>query len=264
MLNRIDTLINKCMIDNKKAIEQELIRPIHKDIPILYNSLNIYCGKQGSGKTYSCCSDIVKICCATNDFHMLIYISKSGRVHDPTFETIKKLITIPIVYVSEDEAVDTVKNILYHKNLYHQIKNNNFEDEIEDEQIEEIKTVLKIDDLTQNSLNTLILMEDAANSPLLKNPSSYFSNLLTRLRHSDVRATVFILVQNWKTLNTIIKSQTSSIFIFKGFSRQQLHYILGQLPIGEEFDDIWSQYLNLNLHGKMYINAQNGVIKFIN
>ena len=74
MLNRIDTLINKCMIDNKKAIEQELIRPIHKDIPILYNSLNIYCGKQGSGKTYSCCSDIVKICCATNDFHMLIYI----------------------------------------------------------------------------------------------------------------------------------------------------------------------------------------------
>ena len=74
---------------------------------------------------------------------------------------------------------------------------------------------------------------------------------------------MFILVQNWKTINTTIKSQTSAIFIFKGFSKQQLHYILGQLPIGDEFDDIWSQYLALGHHGKMIINAQNGMVQFM-
>jgi len=168
------------------------------------------------------------------------------------------------VHVSEEEAVDKVKTILYYKTLYHQIKNNNFENDIEDEQLEEIKIALQIKDMSRPSLNTMILMEDAANSPLLRNPSSFFSGLLTRLRHSDVRAVVFILVQNWKTINTTIKSQTSAIFIFKGFSNQQLHYILGQLPNGDEFDDIWSQYIALGHHGKMIINAHNGFIQFMN
>lgn len=249
---------------NKKQIEKELIRPIYKGIPIYYNSLNIYCGNQGSGKTYSCCSDIVKICATADDFHMLIYITKSGKPSDITFESIKPMLTsigIPIVYCSEEDAVKVVKNILDQKTLYHQIKDNHFENEIEDDQIEEIKEALKINNLDKESLNTLIMFEDAANSPLLKSPSSYFSNLLTRLRH--VRATVFILVQNWKTLNTTIKSQTSSIFIYKGFSRQQLHYILGQLPIGMEFDEIWGAYTSLPKYGKMYINAQNGLVKFM-
>jgi len=163
------------MNNNKDKIENELIRPINKSIPIKYNSLNIYCGKQGSGKTYSCCRDIISICALSEDFHMLIYITKSGRVHDPTFETMKSLITVPIVYVSEDEAVDKVKTILYYKTLYHQIKNNNFENDIEDEQLEEIKQALQIKDMSRPSLNTMILMEDAANSPLLRNPSSFFS-----------------------------------------------------------------------------------------
>ncbi len=263
MLNQIDRLISSAININKEQVEQELIRPIYKGIPIYYNSLNIYCGNQGSGKTYSCCSDIVKITFVAEDFHMLIYISKSGTPHDPTFESIKKLITIPIMYCSEDTAVDTVRNILQQKTLYHQIKINHFENDIEDSQIEEIKEALHIDNFDQPSLNTLIMFEDAANSPLLKSPSSYFSNLLTRLRHSDVRATVFILVQNWKTLNTTIKSQTNSIFIYKGFSKQQLHYILQQLPIGDEFDDLWGAYIGLPKYGKTYINAQNGVVKFI-
>ena len=261
MLNKIESLISMVSNANKKQIEKELIRPIYKGIPIYYNSLNIYCGNQGSGKTYSCCSDIVKICATADDFHMLIYITKSGKANDLTFETIKPLINIPIVYCNEDKAVEVVKNVMDQKELYHQIKDNHFENDIEDDQIEEIKAALKIDNFDHESLNTLIMFEDAANSPLLKNPSSYFSNLLTRLRH--VRATVFILVQNWKTLNTTVKSQTNSIFIYKGYSKQQLHYILGQLPVGMDFNDVWGAYASLPKYGKMYVNAQNGLVKFI-
>ena len=261
-LDDIDDLINFYMDENKEAIEAEFIKPIHPQLNTFYNSLNLYVGRPGSGKTYSCAKEIAKISAVAKDIHMLIYISKSGEPHDPTFEVIKNMIQMPILYVKESEAENTVKHILHMKKLYHQIKSNGYEHKIKDSQLREIMTTLHINNLEQNNLNTLILFEDAANSPLFKRADSYFNGLIKCRRHQDVRATMFILFQAWKNTSPEIKSQADSIVIFPNFSKQQLHYILYQSPVGD-FDEIWASYHNLPQYHKLIVSASDGNIKYV-
>jgi len=73
---------------------------------------------------------------------------------------------------------------------------------------------------------------------------------------------MFILFQAWKNTSTEIKSQADSIVIFPNFSKQQLHYILYQCPIGD-FDEIWATYHNLPKYHKLIVNASDGDIKFV-
>lgn len=260
-LDDIDDLVDIVMEENKDELEAEFIKDIDPRLNTKYNSLNLYVGRPGSGKTFSCIKEIVKISTVAKDIHMLIYISKSGQPHDPTFEAIKQLIQIPIEYVKEEDAEKTVRIILHYKKLYHQIKANGYENQIKDSQLNDIMNILHINNFNQQHLNTLIMFEDAANSPLFKNSGSYFNDLIKRRRHSDVRCTMFILFQAWKNTTTEIKSQADSIIIFPNFSKQQLHYILYQCPIGD-FDSIWLSYHKLPKYHKLIVNACDGAIKF--
>lgn len=264
-LKVIDDIVKQCFeIADDNDISSELQRPIHHEIPIYYNSLNVYCGHKGSGKTYSCCSDIVKICTASDEIHMLIYISKSGAPHDATFDRIKHIIPVPIVYVAEDRAVSTVSNILKQKQLYHWIANDEgLEDRVEDDQIAEIKEALQVDDFSRKSLTTLIMLEDAANSPLLKRKDSYFSSLFTRLRHQDVRAIAFVIVQFWKSVEKHVKTQVTAVFLYRGFSCEDFNYTFRQLSYQGDRRMLWEQYKNMPQFGRMYINTLDGEVKFI-
>lgn len=264
-MKAIDEVVKKCFeIGDNTDIHSELQRPIHRDIPIYYNSLNVYCGGKGAGKTYACCSDIVKICAASDEIHMLIYISKTGAPHDATFDRIKPLISVPIVYASEDDAESTVREILNNKQLYHWIANNpDLEDQVEDDQLEEIKEILQVDDFNRKSLTTLILLEDAANSPLLNKQGGYFPSIFARLRHQDVRAIVFMNVQYWKAVMKHVKAQVTAVFIYRGFSHEDFSYNLRQLAYQGNSHLLWEQYKNMPQFSRMCVNCLDGEVKFI-
>ena len=104
-LSRLDEMINYCLESNLNKLEDELIREIHPQINVQYNSLNIAVGRQRSGKTYSIIREIIKISNVCPRTHLFVYINKEGAASDPTFESLKSLIRIPIKYVPENKGV---------------------------------------------------------------------------------------------------------------------------------------------------------------
>lgn len=251
----IDEMINLYLKKNQPKLQDELIKKIHDEIYVQYNTLNIAVGRQRSGKTHTIIKEIIKISHVSPRTHLLIYINKEGGANDPTFESLKELITIPIVYVAEKDAEEYVKDILKWKMLYNYIKENNLEDKIEDKQMNTMFRKLHIDNLEFTTLHTLIFFEDAANCKLFNKSTNYFNQLFTRLAH--VQCSVFIAVQFWKSLPTEIKSNAGTVFIFPNFSKEQVRYILRQVPLPEEFDRIYDKYLHLRDKQKLIVDINN-------
>jgi hypothetical protein len=189
---------------------------------------------------------------------MLIYVTKDGRANDVTYESLKNLIQIPVVFTSQDEAEKLVKTILEYKQLYNRIKLEHLENKIVDEQVRELKQVLMIPNLVQPFLHTIIFFEDSANNPLFKKPTLFFPQLIAKCRHVGV--SFFFAVQFWKSLPTELKANLSTIYIFPSYSKQQLHYILYQIPLSKSFDQIYSAYQRLNEHDKIIVDCRTGEI----
>ena len=254
-LNELDYMIDECLQSNKPKLDDELIKEIHPQINVQYNSLNIAVGRQRSGKTHTIIREIIKISNVCPRTHLLVYINKTGGPNDPTFESLKQLIRIPIKYLPEDKAENYIQELLKWKMLYNYIKENHIEDQIQDKQMQTMFQKLHIDNLDFTTLHTLIFFEDAANCKLFNRSTNYFNQLFTRLAH--VQCSVFIAVQFWKSLPTEIISNAGTVFIFPNFSKEQLRYILRQVPLPEEFDRIYEKYQQLRDQQKLIVDINN-------
>ena len=51
--DELDAAIYSCLQMNKQHINKEKLQCIHKDCNVMYNSVNVLCGRQGSGKTFT-------------------------------------------------------------------------------------------------------------------------------------------------------------------------------------------------------------------
>ena len=61
--------------------------------------------------------------------------------------------------------------------------------------------------------------------------------------------------------HTNLKSNLSTIYIFSGYSRQQLNYILYQINVNASMKEIYDKYKQLSEHGKIIIDSN--LCKFI-
>jgi hypothetical protein len=128
------------------------------------------------GKTYTALREMIKIGFSDPTVHLVIIINKDGRPNDATYDVLKPMFQIPVVFMSYDNAEDYVRQILQYKELYNTVKKKHLEDAIEDDQVEDMETVLHIDDLSQPFLNTIIYFEDCTNSKLFKKTLSTSRN----------------------------------------------------------------------------------------
>ena len=255
----INDRIEEKLNNNREELDRELIKPIR--LTNCYtNSVNIAVGRQRTGKTYTIIKEIIKICNVHPETHLFIYVNQSGRCQDDTMEAMKSLIKCDVVYVSENDFVDFIQEILRWKELYNTIKDQHLEDEIIDEQKQQLFDILHINDFDSRRLPTLILLEDCAKSKLLTNEKSFTNQLLTKCGH--IQCSFFLAVQYWKALNSNIKANVSTIFIFAGFSRQQLAYILYQTNLPYSFNEIYEQYKHLTNHEKMIVDSYGGNLRF--
>ena len=99
----VDDEMHKAYNKYKSSIINEKQRKISDNIYAYYNSLNIICGKPGSGKSFLTCRDIIQLS-RIPSVHCIKYISKTGKCDDETFKSIIHLIKCPIDYLSEDNA----------------------------------------------------------------------------------------------------------------------------------------------------------------
>jgi hypothetical protein len=256
LLQRINTVIDNAIDSNQDILFRESIKKIHPELHTYRNSINILVGKQGAGKTYTALREIIKITFVDPSCHMIIIVNKEGRANDATYEVLKSMFQVPVIFLSNEDATDTIKHILSYKEFYNNIKLNNWENEIEDNQINELLDVLRIKDLKQPFLNTIIYFEDVANSDLFKKNTQYFPQLVARCRHNGL--TLFFAVQFWKGLTTELKSNATTIYIFRDYSMQQLSYILHQTPLHHDMEQVHDAYRQLNGHDKLVVDTVKG------
>ena len=244
------------------SIKTEALTKIGPDINCYYNSVNVFVGRQGAGKGVQALTEIIKISRVSDITHLLIYVSKYGSATDRTFESLKHLIKIPIIYVkyedkenNEKDCVQVFSKIQCYKRLYEQIKNEQLEDEIDDEQKQEIFDTLYINDFSKPTLHTLILFDDVANNPLIQT-KGFFAEMLGVCRH--IHCSFFLTIQFWKSITTEIKANVSTIFIFGLYSKQQLSVMLYQIPTHHTFDEIYECYKQLQKHDCLIVDANTG------
>jgi hypothetical protein len=119
--------------------------------------------------------------------------------------------------------------------------------------MEELYSELHIQSFHRPYLHTLILTEDATNAKVIKKGDSYINDLLTRCAHTQF--SFFILIHFWKALTTNIKANLSTIYIFPGYSRQQLQYMLYQMNIPVTVKELMQEYVRLPQYGKLIIDC---------
>ena len=246
------------------SIEEEMLinlyeNPINREaltkIPgtnTYVNSVNVFVGRQRTGKTYTAIKEIIKISRNHPQTHLLVYINKDGKPNDDTFERTKDLINCSIIYVSYDNSKEYLKQLLEYKHTYNIIKDKHLENELPQKHMEELAENLSISDLSNEYLHTIILLEDATQFMKSKN-AEYINDLMTKCRH--IQCSFFVIIHFWKALSTNLKSNLSTIYIFSGYSKQQLSYILYQINLNESLKDIYDKYKLLSEHGKLIIDS---------
>ena len=251
--------------DNDVALEMECAmaaNPIKKEklrkiegTNTYANSLNVFVGRQRSGKSYQAIQEIIKISRYDPNAHLLVYVNERGECDDDTFATFMELIDIPISYVKYSDAEKYLKTLISYKNIYNKIKDNRVEHEIPENCLNQLLEVLCIDDLNKEHLHTLILMEDATTQKTIKDSTSYINHLMTTCAH--IQCSFFVLIHYWKALTPNLKSNIYSAYIYPGYSRQQLTYILYQMNLPDSYKDIYEVYKKLPEHGKLIVDCNN-------
>ena len=218
------------------------------------NSVNVYVGRPRSGKTFQALHDIISVirndpCC-----HLLIYINESGCCDDDTFARFDDLITVPIIFVKYKDYEQYLKTILDYKNVYNKIKSENIDVKtIPAEVKKDLFETLHISNFNMPYLHTLIMTEDATNAKPLRQTDSFLNDLLTRCAHTQF--SFFILIHYWKALTTNIKANLSTIYIFGGYSRQQLSYMLYQMNIPTTIKELIHEYVQMPQYAKIIIDC---------
>lgn len=202
------------------------IENIHPQIHFKYNSLNICLGKQGVGKTTFMLTELIKLSEIPDCVYDKIVYITNGETNDLTFETLKKLIKIPILGLDFNDATTELSNYF-----------NTRDDKIH---------------------HTFVIIEDA--SFLLMKDNPIWVDWVCKLRH--LRLTLWINLHVWRSISTMIKTQITTLFIFKGYSKEQLQHMYRQSCVDAEFKAVLYMYMTLgpqellkisNVDGKMII-----------
>ena len=213
MFSELEDEIRIRLQDRKDELQQELINEIDPEIPTKYNSVNVFLGRAGSGKSFNILQIFAKISQVCPRTHLIIYINKTGEPNDRTYsEIFKDLIKIPIICCSYNEAVSTFDNIRRYKELYQQIKDEHLENKIHRDQRKEIFKNLYIQDFDQDWLHTIVYFEDAHKNPLIYGKKDlYFISQLPLFRHDKV--SYYFSLQVFTQFPTDIKTQITLVIL---------------------------------------------------
>ena len=186
-----DSIDDEMMINlYEKPIKREELTKI-PNTNTYVNSVNVFVGRQRTGKTYSAIKEIIKISRYHPETHLLVYINKDGKPNDDTFECTKDLINCSIIYISYDNMVRYLKQLLDYKYTYNRIKDLHLEAELPQKHMNELSENLGIFDLKREYLHTLILLEDATQFMKSKN-ADYVNDLMTKCRH--IQCSFFVII----------------------------------------------------------------------
>ena len=236
------TLLSELAKD--RDLTHDLQTEIHPEVFFRRNSVNLLIGKKGSGKTYNVFREILKLREVPNHrYTKLIYVS--DKPWDRTYDLVKNHLPVPVQKVPYCEAVQAIKEVSEAKNAVHEMKENEInEEELEEESKEKIEETLGSELDGEEVYHTLCLLDDCQDRFLHRTPANAeLWRLLFENRQPKI--TYFLTMQDPKGIDTSLKENLDSAWLFGGFSFHKFKYLLTSIQHDFHPKALWEAYNDL-------------------
>ena len=271
MIKKVEELIEDSLRKNQRDIEMALIKPLSPEYPFSTNGIYFLIGKMGAGKSFWIWRHIMitERLFAKPYYSKIIFCSTSGKL-DKTAEVLSKNAKTPIEYIKEENLLPYLKRHLRRKLKYYamvkHVMSKMAEANEEMARIISKHSLMEIEDriayiasklvkyqTASYPYNTLLVLDDAAGSPLLKNGNSELCRLLTKTRHYNL--TCIIAVQTLRFVHLNVKRLATDIICYSGFSKEDFTSMLQQTPNNLDVKSTTIEYLNhKGQHDRFIIN----------
>ena len=269
-IKQVEKTIKETLRNNQRDIKMALIKPLSPEYPFSSNGIYFLIGKMGAGKSFFIWRHIMitEKLFKKPYYSKIIFCSTSGKL-DKTAEVLSKNVKTNIEYIKEDDLMDYLKRHLRRKLKYYalvkhvlsrmkevneemtRLINKHSLDEIEDRIVYIANKLVKYQTASY-PYNTLLILDDAAASPLLKNGNSELCRLLTKTRHYNL--TCIIAVQTLRFVHLNVKRLATDIIMYSGFSRDDFESMLKQTPNNLP-SSIVDEYLqHTDIHDRFILN----------
>lgn len=263
------SIVHKVQVLLKKLQNKDLTHQVQSDIAddinFRRNSVNLILGKRGSGKTFNSLREALKLNFVKNHgYKKLILVSDKSS--DPTYDDVKDDLPMDSEVVKYADAVQVIKEIAEYKAALESIQNNpmikSFE-HISPESVEKLKEVLGEVSFKDKNVHTLVILDDCLNYFKKHNKSNkeLFSLLF---QNRQPKITYFLIMQDPLGLDTSIKQNLDTVWIFGGFTEKKFNYFLDYTPVDSK-NGLYDAYKKLPSSEAMVFDIRpNGtVIKIV-
>jgi hypothetical protein len=191
---------------------QQLQSEIDPELLFRRNSINLYIGRRGSGKTYNVMRELIKLSHLPG-YNLFVYIT--DMTSDKTVNEMLSLIKLKVKVVSYKDAVKFVPDLISAKDAYDQVIEKGLRNAITEECKDDLFASVDIDRWTNITPCTVILYDDAINS-FKQTHNKPLLDLLFQNRQPKI--TYFLCMQDGFALPPQIKRNLDSCMLFGGFT----------------------------------------------
>ena len=253
-----------------------MLTPIHEKYPYAQNGITAMIASMGSGKTYTYLKLIKQQEVLFDDaFYELVVICSTSNKFDATVNAFKPLISkSKLVAIKDSDLLDWLnkymRRILKFNALNKYMVNRKDADEemqrlaekhrlhLNSKKPKDVEKLLKYitNKIEKYQWHTfphrcLLVLDDFASHPLLRNKENELPRLLKKLRHFNIN--VILCVQTTRSLPRDIKRILSDCILFPGISKDDFYDLIKEGPFGNwDADECYSTYKSLtNKHDRM-------------
>jgi hypothetical protein len=238
------------------ASPDELVSIIHPHIRFRRNSINLWIGKPGSGKTYGVALEFGKLSLLPNNggYGMVLFVNDNGS--DDTFEDVKKVLEqhMLVKHCSYDEAEQQIKEIVDRKDAYKQVKRYNLANRLTENSRENILGPLGCQDFNAKTSHSIVVFDDCMGILKQKKYVALLKGLF-KSRHPNI--TYFILIQDPLGVPSEVKTNASSLVLFGKFPIQKIRYLANMMPGIVNSSEFWNKYHTLSDNDFIYIDIRD-------
>ena len=248
-----NNIVNKTLellsdLAKDRDLTHDLQTEINPEVFFRRNSVNLLVGKKGSGKTYNVFRELLKLREVPNHLYTkLIYVS--DKPWDRTYDLVKGHLPLEVLKVPYSGAVDAIKEVAEAKNAAHEIVENDIKKEdLEDEAVKHIEKALGSSLNDKNEIyHTVVLLDDCQDRFSRRTPQNQeLWRLLFENRQPKI--TYFLTMQDPKGIDSSLKENLDSAWLFGGFSAFKFKYLLRSIQNDFLAEELWDIYNELTKH----------------
>jgi hypothetical protein len=239
---------------------EQLQSTIDPELNFRRNSINLYIGRRGSGKTFNVLRELIKLSQLPGKGGYNSFVYCTDKTNDSTIKELLPLIKLKTRVVSYADMLPFLKDLVDAKSAYEETIEKGLVDEVTNACRKDLLHAVDVKEFGESTPGTVILYDDAIN--IVK--SSRNKPLLDLLHQNrQPKITYFLCMQDGFALPPQVKRNLDTCVIFGGFNdSQMLGMLLRQLNSSPQSNnELVNVYRQLgNREGLLFDYLPNGTV----